>query len=326
MVCYNGGFSYVGQAAAVQVLRFGSKGPDVGRVQRALNERMLQPNNTLTRPPMARLAEDNDFGSKTRAMVMEFQRLNGIAIDGVVGPDTSYLLFPYIAFTTVLAGQGPLRGTSRAGLPLSGRFPAPRFLLAQMSQRSRSLATDRLLAIGDGENKEEEPEGVGVEATVSPGFKREFKPWFVLKPDEPEGAKSFSIVTAEATILRKKGLEFGGQFEFSRPLGAVGGSRWIWEGTLSGKYTGLKAEAGPFSASLSPVVEAKVREGLQLGAAASAEAELSVELSKDLLELSVGGKVGAQWDIHEGNVQVGEEVTVGLKLKWEAIRFPRKKN
>ncbi len=155
-----------------------------------------------------------------------------------------------------------------------------RFLLPRMAMRFPVLAADvRAFAVGEGDSKEGEPEGFGVEASISPGFKREFQPWFVLKPDEPEGAKSFTTVTAEATILRKWGMEFGGELEFARQLRATGvTSRWIWEGTLFGKYTGLKGEIGPFSGSISPVAEAKVKEGLRFGLAASAEAEISVEL------------------------------------------------
>ena len=107
-----------------QNLRLGSSGPDVTRVQQALNQRMLPPNNRITAPPMERLAEDSKFGPKTAAMVMEFQRLNRIDIDGVVGRDTYYLLFPYIAFTAEMAGVGLIRGTRhgaphlRSGVPI----------------------------------------------------------------------------------------------------------------------------------------------------------------------------------------------------------------
>ncbi|MCV9941059.1 peptidoglycan-binding protein [Boseaceae bacterium BT-24-1] len=308
----------------MQLLKVGSKGPDVGRVQHALNQRMLPPNNRFTQPPMAKLAVDNAFGPKTKAMVCEFQRLNGARVDGVVGPVTLYLLFPYIAFKAALAGQGLLRGTARGRPYLRSAASTPR-LLAQMAPSFRPSTTAGLLAIGAGDG-DEEPEGVGVDASVGPGFKREFRPWFQLKESEPEGGKSFSTMTVEATILRKVGCEVGGELEFSRELGAEGGSSWIWEGTVFGKYTGVKAETGPLSVGLSPVVEAKIREELKKGAAVAVEAEASLQLKKDLLELSVGGKLGGQWDVDEGIVQGGAEVTVGLKLHWEVVRFPRKKS
>lgn len=305
-------------------LRLGSRGSDVARVQNALNARMLPPNNTITRPPKARLTEDGIFGPNTQAMVIEFQRLNTVSPDGIVGPVTMYLLFPYIAFNGTMGGRGPLRGTSRAG---SGLRPtlANRLLLAQMAGRLPVLATPRVLAVGDGADGEGEPEGVGIEASVAPGLKREFRPWFVLKPEEAEEPKSFSTVTVGATILRKAGFEVGGELEFARAFAKGEGTRWAWEGTVSGSYTFLEGGLGPVSAKLGPVAEAKVREGLKLGMAGSGEAEVSVELIKDRLELSVGGKIGAQWDINEGTVQVGSEVTTALTLKWEVIRFPRKK-
>ncbi len=305
------------------VMRLGSRGSDVARVQSALNDRMLAPNNTITRPPMARLAEDGIFGAKTRAMVTEFQRVNKVGADGIVGPITLYLLFPFIVFDAVMAGQGPLRGTARNPVALRPG-PARPLMLAQMARRLPLLATPRLLAVGEAADGDGEPDGVGVEATVSPGFKREFRPWFVLKEEEAEEPKSFSTITASATILRKAGFEVGGEFEFSRAFARNEGTRWVWEGTVSGAYSPVDLSLGPVSAKLGPVVEAKVREGLKFGAAASGEGEVSVELIKDRLELSVGGKIGAQWDVNEGSVQVGSEVSTGLTLKWEIVRFPRK--
>lgn len=313
----------------MEKLRLGSKGSDVGRVQEALNERMLPPNNTITRPPMAALVVDNNFGGKTKSMVMEFQRLNGIMVDGIVGPDTHYLLFPYLTFTTQIFGRGPLRGVEH-GVPLRARHGATPNLMLQMARRFPLLATPVAtppgrLAVGDGDDKEEkEPEGVGVEATVGPGLKREFRPWFVLKPEEPEGPQSFTTVTAEATVLRKKGFEFGGELEFARKIG-VSDSHWEWEGTLFGKYTRFKTGIGPLTVGLGPVVEAVVKEGMKVEAAVSGEAEASLELSKELLELSVGGKAGAKWDVNEGNIIVGSEITANLKLKWDVVRFPKKK-
>ena len=56
------------------------KGLDVRRIQQALNRRM-----EVTRPPMARLDEDGDFGNLTRTMVVEFQRLNGQSLMARLG-------------------------------------------------------------------------------------------------------------------------------------------------------------------------------------------------------------------------------------------------
>lgn len=294
----------------MQVLRAGSHGPDVERVQRALNRRMLAPNNKFTVPPLAALAEDGRFGSKTQAMVREFQRLNQITIDGIVGRDTSYLLFPYIAFTADLAGQGRIRGRpGQADLVLPRRPPlrTPRFAV----RRSNLTAAP----VGDGD--EPEREGLTFELEVGPGIKREFTPWFVLKPkDPPEGAVSSSTLSVGATVLRLKGFEFGGEFEFIRKLEGKGDT-WSWEGSIQGQYTEFKT--ADKVASIAPVAELSVKKGGALGVGVGAEA--SVEIIKDRLQLSVGGKVSSEWDSHEGNVKIGGEITTGLKLKWDVVRF-----
>jgi hypothetical protein len=299
----------------MQVLRLGSHGSDVERVQEALNRRMLPPNNRLTTPPMAALAVDGRYGPKTQAMVREFQRLNQITVDGVVGPDTSYLLFPYIRFTADMAGQGLIRGrTSETSFALPPRPPlrTPRFAVR------RANLTAAPSTVGDGD--EPEPEGLRIDLEVGAGIKREFTPWFVLKPQNPpEGAVSSATLSVGATVLRVKGFEFGGELEFSKKLEGHGDS-WTWEGSLQGQYTEFKTADGV--GSFSPVAELSVKRGLVLGAGLGGEA--SVEIIKDRLELSVGGKVSGEWDPHEGNVKVGGEITTGLKLKWDLVRFGKK--
>jgi hypothetical protein len=61
---------------------------------------------------------------------------------------------------------------------------------------------------------------------------------------------------------------------------------------------------------------------LTLGGGGGVEATL--QLSQDLLDLTVGGKIALEVDPHEGNVQVGGEVSGGLKLKWDVVRLIRK--
>ena len=63
-----------------RMLSFGSVGSDVSALQTALN---MHPPTQL--PP---LNIDSIFGLKTSARVKEFQRNNGLQIDGIVGPNT----------------------------------------------------------------------------------------------------------------------------------------------------------------------------------------------------------------------------------------------
>jgi cell wall-associated NlpC family hydrolase len=60
----------------VELLRLGSRGPEVARVQRALG-----------------IAADGIFGPQTRKAVRGFQQRNGLAVDGIVGPQTRGALF-----------------------------------------------------------------------------------------------------------------------------------------------------------------------------------------------------------------------------------------
>ena len=60
-------------------IRLGSEGPVVRELQQALNKQY---------PSLPQLVEDGIFGPKTEDRVKHFQRLNGITVDGIVGPIT----------------------------------------------------------------------------------------------------------------------------------------------------------------------------------------------------------------------------------------------
>jgi len=257
-------------------------------------------------------------------MVREFQRLNQVDPDGVVGPVTSYLLFPFISFTTVLAGKGTIRGTRDASRKA---LPAPLAARGLLSLPSRfgggSKAKDAPSDGGGGApaGDGDDDEGITVDLTVGSGNGNSFKPWFVLKPNtENEAPEAEATIAVESTVLRLKGFEFGGSLEISRPLIAPQEQSWQWAGSISGSYTNLKSSDGTFS--LTPIVDISVKQGLTLGTGAGAEA--SVNLLDDKLSLTVGGKIAAELDPHEGSVQVGPAVSVGLKLKWDVVRFGKK--
>ena len=301
----------------MQFLRDGSHGPDVLRVQQALNRRMLPPNNRFTVPSLEALVEDGRYGPKTQAMVREFQRLNQILVDGIVGPDTSYLLFPYLQFTAGLVGQGRIRGRSgQSDLTLPSRPPLrpPTFAV-----KRRDLVAAPATA-GDGDGDTPEVEGLKFDLEIGPpGIKREFTPWFVLKPENPpEGARSSTTMSIGATVLRLKGFEFGGEFEFSKTIEGKGDT-WVWEGAVQGQYTEFKTADGV--ASFSPIAEVTVKKGLVLSAGVGAEA--SAVVVKDLLKLTVGGKVASEWNPHVGNFVVGGEVTANVKFNVDVVRLVR---
>jgi peptidoglycan hydrolase-like protein with peptidoglycan-binding domain len=71
-----GGVLSIASAAHATYIRLGAVGPDVANVQAALG-----------------ISSDGVFGCQTRDAVMDFQRRNGLLVDGVVGPETWSALF-----------------------------------------------------------------------------------------------------------------------------------------------------------------------------------------------------------------------------------------
>src|SRR5262249_26667224 len=74
------------------LLRQGDSGPAVEDVQHLLNVSNGNgggPGGSKAAP----LKEDGKFGPLTLARVREFQRVNGLLVDGVVGPQTNAALF-----------------------------------------------------------------------------------------------------------------------------------------------------------------------------------------------------------------------------------------
>ena len=66
------------------MLKLGSRGPDVTRLQKALNQ--------AGRSARPKLVEDGYFGEQTRSRVVEFQLSRGLPADGVAGPATQAAL------------------------------------------------------------------------------------------------------------------------------------------------------------------------------------------------------------------------------------------
>lgn len=111
--------------ASSQVLKLGSKGPDVGDLQRSLLAAGFDPKGT-----------DGKFGKDTLEAVKAFQSSKGLKADGIVGPDTKALLAgrPLPPRPKETAEQRIARQTAPGGELDLDRSPAARL---QHPSRSR---------------------------------------------------------------------------------------------------------------------------------------------------------------------------------------------
>ena len=109
-----------------RLLSRGSVGEDVKDVQGRLNGR---PPSSL--PP---LDVDGQFGDRTQARVIEFQKLNGLAADGIVGPATRARLF-----------AGPV------AVPSSTPVGAPAVLASSVTPQAQIWGNNALMAIAEHE-------------------------------------------------------------------------------------------------------------------------------------------------------------------------------
>ena len=111
-----------------RLIRQGCKGADVRAVQDVLNFHVRR---------LAPLAVDGDFGPRTHARVVEFQRANSLVGDGLVGPRTMAKLFEeeQLPITLALVPQAE----STVGDPTRGIQP-PRLIPTLLKTDTRPLA------------------------------------------------------------------------------------------------------------------------------------------------------------------------------------------
>ncbi len=86
-------------AESNSVLKFGSRGPEVSKLQETLNNKGFSAGSV-----------DGIFGPRTEKAVIAFQRANKILIDGIAGKQTQSLL--YGASVATLASRGTSSGNS----------------------------------------------------------------------------------------------------------------------------------------------------------------------------------------------------------------------
>ncbi|MCL1845278.1 MAG: peptidoglycan-binding protein [Defluviitaleaceae bacterium] len=139
-----------------QLIRVGSRGADVERIQRCLNAMRL------CFPTIGHLNVDGIFGPLTQASVMEFQRRFNLNPDGIVGPLTWGALMPacysnampeYPGFLIRQGARGDivqqiqrcLNSLNNAGLAVDGIFGPLTHAAVVNYQRANGLAPDGIV-------------------------------------------------------------------------------------------------------------------------------------------------------------------------------------
>ena len=202
-------------------LSVGTSGEDVRNLQKLLNFHL-----SLPRP---RLATDGVFGHDTDRRVQEFQRLNRLGMDGIVGPQTRRAL---LDVRTVTSGA-TIRPTSQA-IPARGAsvVPAPSSFVSSPSGLPPvppfQLPVPPLLQPQPGPFKPPAAPSLTPPAfafTLQAGSQVAFNPWFI----------SPLVVTAQMDIL----LRNDGRPPFTISVGGQGAlNTSILNGTSPGAWTG----------------------------------------------------------------------------------------
>jgi cell wall-associated NlpC family hydrolase len=120
-----------GSAAAevrAELLRLGSRGRAVAKVQRAL-----------------RIEADGIFGPKTRAAVKRFQRRHGLLVDGIVGPQTRAALFRADSVEKFIRAWWVAPVQRALGVPADGLYGPVSRAAVRAFQKKHGLVVDGIV-------------------------------------------------------------------------------------------------------------------------------------------------------------------------------------
>jgi hypothetical protein len=195
-------------------LQNGASGRDVRVLQRLLNFHLLTP---VWKP----LVTDGIFGLKTKARVIEFQQINSLMVDGIVGPQTRSALMDAreLRFFANLHIEEPALSSAKS---ISTGFSSPLILANNTMQSGPLVPVQRTVQIQSGQ-----------QVNINP---------FFLQP---------LVLTGQFNWLcRRNGmpdvlLSAGGQFALNQQSGPKPSGGWSGQGFLQWGPTGL-LKAGNF--------------------------------------------------------------------------------
>ena len=135
----------------VELLRVGSRGPAVMRLQKKLG-----------------IAADGIFGPHTRAAVRKFQKRHGLLVDGIVGPQTRVALYGRAPEQRIIRAWWVVPAQRALGVPADGLYGPVSRAAVRAFQKKRGLVVDGI---------------VGPQTLGALGIRREAK---ASKPAPPE--------------------------------------------------------------------------------------------------------------------------------------------
>ena len=289
-------------------LSLGSAGPDVKELQGLLNYHL--------RAPLIPLAPDGQFGRLTDARLRQFQTVNQIHVDGIVGPQTRSLLYATITMrlnTRVSLGKGqPIAVAARAAR--SGAFGG-RVLLASAGD---SLPAGAFPTASPSPSAPPTPSLHLDNIQIQAGGQRTFTPW--IGPSSP----SFDslLVSAQATFLKVSDgphleLALGGQFAVSPKLSD---GKYNAQGFF--QITGADLIAPGRFHLLSPFAQVSFQSNFfPFGSPTvglTAGNQLSFDIIKDRWMFFVQGALAANLSLNDGTASVSPQVIGGMTWQFDA--------
>jgi hypothetical protein len=293
-------------------------GPDVKAVQEALNCRL--------HGSRQRLAEDGIFGPLTQAAVQEFQRLNKLQPDSIVGPRTRAALFPLVSYACHISASRAAGSSGQPGSVPGGGAP-PTFQppkLTPLKLPSLNLPVPSLLS--------PTPAGFHLDnVQVQAGEQHTFSPFLQLHPPSPNPADAL-ILTVQGVFLRSsddRHLEITPGLQLGVPLSASAsdGSNWSLQYFTQFTAADLFWHFGRLHL-VSPFAQITFQHGLGSPAHPTLGVGLfPVNITYELIRnrrgdpvLSLFGQAGevGTWDLSTGHFETGLSAAGGLQLQFGA--------
>jgi hypothetical protein len=282
-----------------KLLTQGSAGPDVRKLQHALNAR-----------PYLHLVEDGIFGPRTESAVIQFQRRVHLVPDGIVGPKTEALLWARV-----------VTANANVGVPLSGSLSPP-----QQVGPGKTPSPPLKLPLPPPAGVRP-PGGAGVVQQVSVGGQVLLAPWLVV-PSSGGGAPGpIWSGTVSYTLVYRTASE-GAHVEFAlNPQFAVNSRVQATDPRfglqVNGQVTFADLLARDRFHLISPFLQLTASlaatPGISFGSGFAIGNQVSFDLISDRLQITLQGSVAAQWSNMgrpDANFSVGGQGAVGTTVQF----------